>query len=280
MSHVTWMHMCVDYWTVVCAARVAPRRNTKPTHPMSPWIGSNSGRWLSSHSSLDGNQQKYIGPSLKPCLIATLKIKWWPLYLIWLREKTSFTAKTFQCEGCSRLSSTFFKKFSFATSFPMRLLIFDVNTWAMALWNDISAINRRCNVLNFMSNLTFCITVGSSSCMVHILSCRLMFYDAMTPSVLPFTFHFNDDFESKFTEFLKKWACFLSTFVLIFTLAFMYKTQNDFAQDCFASWFKVTLGMLHNLSNGYWILPRHILKNLPQVLVFLTVTSGTVYHFQ
>ena len=158
------------------------------------------------------------------------------------------------------------------------LLIFDLNTWVMTLWNDISAVNRRCNVVHFMSNLKFCITVGTSSCMVHILSCRLMFYDAMTPSVLPFIFHLNNDFESKFTELLKKWAHFLSTFILIFTLVFMYKTQNDFAPDCFASWFKVTLGMLHNLSNGYWILPRHILKNIGQVLVFLTVTSGTVYH--
>ena len=137
------------------------------------------------------------------------------LYLIWLREKTSFTAETFQCEGCSRLSSTFFKTFSFATSFPTRLLIFDLNTWTKPLWNDISAVNRRFKVLHFMSNLKFCITVGTSSCMVHILSCRLMSYGAMTPRVLPFIFHFNDDFESKFTELLKKWARFLSIFVLI-----------------------------------------------------------------
>ena len=54
----------------------------------------------------------------------------------------------------------------------------------------------------------------------------------------------------------KKRTDFLSTFVLIF----MYKTLNDLASDCFASRFKLTLWTLHNLGNGYWILPRHILK--------------------
>ena len=163
--------------------------------------------------------------------------------------------------------------------FPRDCWFLTLNTRAMPLWNDTSAVNRRCNVLHFMSNLKFCITVGTSSCMVHILSCRLMFYDAMTPNVLPSIFYFNDDFESKFSELLKKWARFLSTFVLIFTLVFMYKTQNDLCPDCFASRFKVTLWTVHNFSNWYWILPRHILKNLGQVLMFLTVTSGTVYHF-
>ena len=54
----------------------------------------------------------------------------------------------------------------------------------------------------------------------------------------------------------KKRTGFLSTLVLIF----MYKTLNDLAPDCFDSRFKLTLWTLHNLGNGYWILPRYILK--------------------
>ena len=60
---VMWMHMCMAYWSVVCAAL-----NTQNWHnlPMnwgdSPWIESNSRGWLSSHwphPSMGVNTKKF-----------------------------------------------------------------------------------------------------------------------------------------------------------------------------------------------------------------------------
>ena len=61
---------CTRVWIIhpFFAPRELGRAETQSPHiPSSPWIGSNSGRWLSPRWPPDGDQQKYLGPSPKPC---------------------------------------------------------------------------------------------------------------------------------------------------------------------------------------------------------------------